>query len=302
MKRIIYFIAIVCFNTSLVRSQGYVPMVVENAHWFIHVWDFDGSRHTNAFVIREDTIVNGVNFKKLNQQDLFPNNSDGPFEVLSEKLMGLIREDTLTKQVFYQRIEYYKWGGYCQDNTGELIYDFGTQVGDTIVNCGVIMNEDYPFTVDSIGYENRYGLNRKVLYTYEPGIDNPIEHLTEGIGYSRGLLGSGSNLFQTADHSVFMFDYCIGTDWDCGLLTSINELDLSSDISIAPNPVIDRLVVNNQSDKRIQKVQILSIDGSILLESSDVTNIDLSQLAQGVYLVHLQLEQGYYATSRVVKI
>lgn len=276
--------------------------MIENAHWFIHVWDVDGTRTTSAFVIREDTIVNGVIYKKLQEQDLYPDNTSRPFEIVGEKLFGLIREDTFERKVYYQKIETFKWGVYCSATQEELIYDFSLMVGDTVQNCGIYFQEDNLFTIDSIGTVNLFGKERKVLITYGLDSTEPYEFLVEGIGYKRGLLVVGTNLFQTADHSVQLLDYCVGTDWECGLTTSISELDISNELSISPNPVRDLLQLYNHTNKSILNLKVMSINGAVILDNIGSSSIDLSKLTSGVYIIKVNLENGYYANYRIVKI
>lgn len=301
MTRILYLLSFVFITVHVARSQDYIPMVIQDAHWIIHSWESNGTRETYALVIREDTLVDGVQYHKLNKQDLFPDDIFGPFEILGESLQGFIREDTMMRKVYYIQVEPYKWGSRCEGETEDLIYDFNAALGDTMTHCGIDDYGDYPFTIDTIGTVNVYGKERKTWVTYASNSQEPTATLVEGIGYHRGLLAMGTNLFYTADHSVWLWGYCQGTDWECGLLSTISELDLSQEISMSPNPVIDQLHIHNRSNKTILKIKIISMDGSILLDVSADHSIDLSSLNAGVYIVNLSLEDGYYALQKIIK-
>lgn len=70
-------------------------------------------------------------------------------------------------------------------------------------------------------------------------------------------------------------------------------------IRIYPNPTGNFLTIAG-SDKIIN-VQILSIAGEKLLETTNASSIDLSGLPTGTYLMRLKLYNGKEKTTRVVK-
>lgn len=82
---------------------------------------------------------------------------------------------------------------------------------------------------------------------------------------------------------------------------SVNDSALS-DISIYPNPVKDVLNINSVKD--IDKVEIYNVSGQKLYSQSfntDETNIDMSSLSSGAYMVRVFLKTGAIETFKVLK-
>ncbi len=68
-------------------------------------------------------------------------------------------------------------------------------------------------------------------------------------------------------------------------------------ITFAPNPVQDYMVFNTD----VQSVTVISIEGKIIPLQLDNNRADASQLTNGVYVIHTQLENGSTFTSKFVK-
>ena len=78
----------------------------------------------------------------------------------------------------------------------------------------------------------------------------------------------------------------IATNTSIGITENINLSDL---ILIYPNPVIDKLQI--QTDLQIKKAEITEITGR-LLYSTTSKSIDCSSLANGFYLISVEVEKG----------
>lgn len=114
---LIYLIAVLCFNTKTTKAQAYIyhPMVVDSANW-----EYSTIKNNNVFCdsgykfeIYDDTIVNGINYKKLYSGGGNNNTFD------------LIRESN--KKIYYRK----NFGNFIFPEI--LLYDFSKNIGDTIL-------------------------------------------------------------------------------------------------------------------------------------------------------------------------
>ncbi|MEP5341403.1 MAG: T9SS type A sorting domain-containing protein [Algibacter sp.] len=84
---------------------------------------------------------------------------------------------------------------------------------------------------------------------------------------------------------------------DCAAL-SINDFTLQN-ISIYPNPVNKTL--NIQLEETLEKVEVYSILGKKVLKSNTNTNVDVSKLSPGMYLLKVYTEDGKVGVKRFIK-
>lgn len=91
-----------------------------------------------------------------------------------------------------------------------------------------------------------------------------------------------------------------------GTLTSYKDSKAAVNIRIFPNPVSDRLTVDNIGDAKIQEIKLFDILGRQVLSQktnfSERIDIDVSQLPQGTYCVSLfDKENRLFSSKMVVK-
>jgi hypothetical protein len=112
---------------------------------------------------------------------------------------GFIREDTLTKQVFF---------GWSADEG--LIYDFSLETGDTVQVENLYLNHDVePLVCDSIDQVNINGEMKKRFYLFNTSSSErnsyyPDEIWIEGVGSNFGILQSGFGALGGAGGTVSM--------------------------------------------------------------------------------------------------
>jgi hypothetical protein len=70
--------------------------------------------------------------------------------------------------------------------------------------------------------------------------------------------------------------------------------DLSSMISIYPNPVSDKLYIGHQANIRVEQLRLFTIEGKELFNTKNISSkiIDVSSLPEGLYLLRLQTSEG----------
>ena len=77
------------------------------------------------------------------------------------------------------------------------------------------------------------------------------------------------------------------------------ESDLTN-VSVFPNPVMDVLQINTESN--VLKYKIVSAQGIVLKEGNAVENaVDVSSLNAGLYFIQLTLENGQEQIKRIIK-
>lgn len=279
MKKTIFLITGLLLIISI-SGQNYYPLVQENNEWntlqvvypgYGNPWDTIYWAMTYKFT--GDTIISEKTYKKvyLSEEEI-PTNWE--YE-------GGIREDE--EKVWY----FPKYG-----NGETIIYDFSLEVGDTITY------RPQPFVVDSINYVEINGENRKHLYLSY--LDLPFNELwIEGIGSNYGIFSSGNGM-TLGGWTWFL---CMSENGEliymnpnynsCHLIsTDIEEMN-NSIIEVYPNPVKDKLKIQNTENIKIESISIIDLKGQKLLKfEKNRTELDLSGISTGIYLLKVKYENG----------
>ncbi|MEM0993614.1 MAG: T9SS type A sorting domain-containing protein [Bacteroidota bacterium] len=300
MKKII--LPFLCFFTSYLftHAQSYQPIAVEGAHWIgtrsqgnepAIWWDY-----THSFSIRGDSVLHQKHYKKL-YYDIFHIEEyvdNRPYQVVSSELIGLIRDDSTQKKVYYYPVSdlFYSLEAYCPNDKEFLLFDFDLSQGDTLTWCNldyIKVDQDTSFVVDSItveptccDYEDYFQKDSViVLHTYGwfPiifGLQFPSEQrIIEGLGYENyGIL------IADGLHGGY---YCVGTDVDCGIVTS-NKNIYKSQIKMYPNP--SSTFIRFEGTPLNATAKIYNLNGILQLQNQESV-LDISSLAKGIYLVEV---------------
>ncbi|MEI7977728.1 MAG: Ig-like domain-containing protein [Bacteroidota bacterium] len=72
----------------------------------------------------------------------------------------------------------------------------------------------------------------------------------------------------------------------------LNEVNLYNQITVYPNPVSNLLTIKTINNLTIQQLQLLDITGKMIAQFNNQTEIDLSEIANGMYLLQIQTENG----------
>ena len=86
----------------------------------------------------------------------------------------------------------------------------------------------------------------------------------------------------------------------------INESIVSENINIYPNPAKDFITIDaNDINSQIEQVNILSVQGQIVSliinkDESKMLNIPLQNIAEGIYLLQIQTNNGIIKKQIVV--
>jgi hypothetical protein len=280
---------IISFHFSPVHSipQDYHSLVVENAQWQV-IWTPD-SPHSwpdkTGWLLRGDTVINGTHYKKLYHRH-FENEHSNVID--QEYLCSYLREVVSERKVYHLDTGSYWCPSGCNFPDQEyLLFDFSVQVGDTSYIC--MLTQYWPADVlREITQDAMFGEIRNV---YHYAMANAP--LIEGIGSGAGLMEP--TIMYTGSEYYFLFDYCRGTDEECGVLfTNVDENYLKNDFSIFPNPASNliRIQVNeNRMNSFERKLTVSDVYGRCVREvnsSAEELSIDISDLSEGMYLITLK--------------
>ncbi len=293
MKNVLSLIGFISLLSTL-QSQNYEPMALEGAHWIIFSINDQGYNH-HALSIRGDTVLNGLDYKKIYRQDIknqvaYPVELVPPYQFDTTYLQGFLRDDPDEQQVFgiflQNTLE-------CPPMTDQLLYDFSLQAGDTINGCLNILPFHDPSVVDSTVVEFLWEKDRKVLYANES-----TDLLIEGVGTMLGPFTSIIGEVHPGSPTA-LIDYCRGTDTECGLLfTSNQETFHYEQIKVFPNPTNQYLTIELPDGLTFPlRLRVTNTLGALVLDKT-ITHPPSQEILttntwhRGIYQILLQHKEG----------
>lgn len=87
-------------------------------------------------------------------------------------------------------------------------------------------------------------------------------------------------------------------------LTDINSVELQTAIKVYPNPTVDNLVVDFNGNTQLLNYQLFNINGALLSSANfkgGISNIDVSNLPKGKYVLSILENEKLYKTFKIVK-
>lgn len=289
-------ILLLCICILSTKAQNYVPFPDSNCVWNVGWF----SNNSNRVKIQGDSVHNNLQYKK------YYISYDTSFVNAQYTYMALVRQDLLSKRVF---------GIPGGSNQEKLMYDFSLNVNDTI-------------TVSSLGFTSGLPPRVKVVAKDSILIAGQFRKrltLTSGYSWSAGLLyerwiegvGSDYGVFLNGLCSYLVFDWCYpklncqtvngqlvyGSNGNCflqpcgtGVGNAETSMETATEVVIYPNPGKGLFTVSLPYQKRSNefRLAIYDIMGSQirnLIVHSD-TKVDLSDLADGIYLLKVFTSHG----------
>ena len=248
--RNIFFFSAFLLSVSILKSQNFIPMAIEGAHWVIFSINDNGANH-HVFHIAGDTTINNRDYKKCYRTPIKNDVIDihdfaPPFYFAETRLIGAMRDDVDERSVYYYPIEniYPPYDDFpfgsdtCEVLNEMLVYNFALQPGNELEGC-FHFDPNTSQIVDSVYYGFRYGNDRKHLFG-----GSFLTPLIEGIGADLGPFWNVS-FAPYPSSPASLYDYCIGTDEDCELVfTSDTEPVNHWNTSVYPNPFSKRLTID----------------------------------------------------------
>lgn len=321
-----------------INAQSYNPMLDSINTWTYSsnvvpvsppqrssVTCFWGLGFTTQYNANEDTLINGITYKRLLLTE-----SGNP----NYCQQGYIREDTAARKVYFMDLT---------QTAERLIYDFTLQIGDSIYVDGGSQFHYFPsgyYVLDSITpFQTISGITNK--FTFQPSggstpFINPLIWL-EGIGFPGELIydipsaNGGSGLFSACSNGFNWYSYekiltcyehnskvyfdsctysyavqntCFNVNDSCdyyNICGSVNELSSLRNIKVSPNPATGKILIEMdvlQNDAI--ELHLISVSGQKFPVSEKLNMVTgtqripvrLPDVSPGIYLLQIEGRKG----------
>ena len=240
-----------------------------------------GIIYTEAFQFKNDSVVNSTSYKVLKRSI--------DSTLTNWNVVGLFREDTLQKKVFW-----------LINNQEELLYDFSLNVGDT---AKVVSSFGMPYPgcsfemiVDSINYLDYNGVLRKTFY-FNTYYYNSPERWIEGIGNLFGII-ENKVMVCTADYVPDLLCYkengnlkYINPTYNSCYLNSVNINENNIGFNCGPNPSNGQLKLTFDN-ALLYSVDIINIKGEPIYSfQGEYSSLNIELKERGIYF--LRVTEGF---------
>ncbi|WP_294669858.1 T9SS type A sorting domain-containing protein [uncultured Fluviicola sp.] len=283
MKKLLVIFLI--FSTAqCLKAQQYQPFDLNSGIWYCFYSTkggmFGGGTPVNyyasdsvKFYCDGDTIINAVAFKKL----MYAGNTSSQVVPLTpiSGYYGAIRNDVPNKKVYFVSKGY----DSSYQGTGDLLYDFDLNIGDSIATHFISTDKEPVSQIDSVLYCGAYHKR----YSSPSGY-----FIIEGIGSQHGLIPVkfATNFGYTMCYEETGNQSCT----NCNIALSLEDNTLNR-LAIFPNPTTGSIQI--QSDLDILYLELYDADGSLVERINDSkTGIDLKR--SGVYLLKIHTDSGEF--------
>ena len=277
----------------------YIPFPETNAIW-IDSTDINSFGKCQEFETKrkKDTLINGVNYQKLVQfhQERFQ--CSNIITHSNQKTVGFYRNDIANRKV---------WLRLPNANSDTLLYDFNLQVGDTMPESYLNdLNFGQVKIIDSIRYRLISDRWRRVFY-YN-GIcngANDVQFLIEGIGKTDGAFKAIEPCFLGAEytvlgcHSINSTRVFPDSGSICKLVTGIEKQNKEKNLLVFPNPTNGQIFLTLSSD--IESLKLYDITGRLILEKGGHEKQLMLPEDKGMYLLHIQLNNGNSILKKLIR-
>ena len=263
------------------QAQEYLPIAQKGNEWHtLSTTLFGYSNYVNW--CSGDTIIGDVRYMKImgTLNDGYPH------------LFTVLREE-----------DGKVWKRHLNTSMETLLYDFTANVGDTL--C--FGEPGASFVLDSISMVQIGDVDRRKFWfglEYD-GSGNPRakETWVEGVGSDFGLLWSGYYGVYDGWHCLLCFHQYGELVWQnpeyntCSYPYDAIEENKDSEISVYPNPVRDRVVIEGIE---VAEVDVYNALGQLVKTVQSTNEINVSDLMEGMYLLRITAADGECYTNCVV--
>lgn len=280
----LFIIGLVVCSNVFSQTNVYRPFPQGYGFWSMTRQSMSGLNYYR-YKTSGDTLVGTYTYKKV----LYAYNvTPGPFNFSPYAFKFAYRNDSINKKVYYLDVT----GGLNKDT---LWYDFNLNIGDSVENTYSYMkngffNDRVVQSIDSVlicgSYHKRFKFN---CTDYEAD-------LVEGVGFLDNFIHSE----RTGD-CPFEPTYIYSTSFSSCNITSVEDYLKGSTIKIFPNPTSSELRISGLS--KITEYAIINNIGATILKGnlSDSQSIDVSSLADGMYILNIQDRSAKLYQSKFIK-
>lgn len=275
-------LSFVVLSLNLAQSQAYIPTLTDRASWTIEIGEGMGSFRYAQYTLGCDSVLINDQY----YQELFFND---PNLDCQKETPSYVREDTLTRQVFYYNSNLY-------DGEEVLVADYTLAVGDTLVTFPVFEGEEERrLVVDTIFNISFAGMDRTFW-----GFENQVYGYFEGTGnvWSGVLPSCNPNRYTVnIDREAAAIDCngAVGTD------DAVELIQLTT----YPNPVRDHLSVSWQNAYAGDlQYHFFNAHGQRLMQGKLTTSpavLSFNTLPAGLYVLQLLQDGQVVASRRIIR-
>lgn len=288
-------ILLLCICILPTKAQNYVPFPDSNCVWNVG-WSSNAS---HIIKIHGDSVLNNLQYKK------YYISYDTSFTNAQYTFKALIRQDNLSKRVY---------GVSNGSNQEKLLYDFSLNVNDTISVNTLLLVHGFPrvkvVAKDSILIAGQFRKRLTLTSGYSWSANVLYERWIEGVGSDFGVFLNGLCSYvvfdvcypklncQTVNGQLVYGSngHCFSQPCGTGVGNAETSMETATEVVIYPNPGKGLFTVSLPYQKRSSefRLAIYDIMGSQirnLIVHSD-TKVDLSDLADGIYLLKVFTSHG----------
>jgi hypothetical protein len=269
------------------------------SRWKINITNDTRSNilETYIYFIDHDTIINSVTFYKLYRSGVFY--FTNPYYYYSHAYIGAIRD--FENRFYFIRKE---------ETLEKLLIDFNLKLGDTIHS--IIGKDRIVNLLDTLND----GRKRFGSIPFICGGCCPTPVLIEGIGHTDGLIedpscnhpGYNNNIlicYSENGNTIYQNENNTGNN--CDLSVSVPGKPVNdTKLKIYPVPAKNTITVETPENQDCFRVEIYDLQGSIKysknirITNGKKTNIDISALNDGIYVITVSFSNSSY-TQKLVK-
>ncbi len=304
MKTLI-FITIALFllpamNKASEKGHEYAPLIDTAALWNVHHY----FTYTYTYKFMGDTLIDTLEYKKL----YYNYAPDFSYDT-AIYYAGCMRENLHEGKVYYK------------PPTGRefLLYDFGLEVGDTIIYEDSLIeylpgNKSFyantSFIADSIDSMKIHDEYRKVVYINGNNKYRSSQFWIEGIGSSKGII---EILYEEIPHDG-SFLLCYHNNGrlyykgevfnSCYIGRTVNTFnDKKNEIKLYPNPARDNIMISVPGFS--YSIYLFDTRGNLILVKKKLEgeySLDISTIKKGIYILSIQDIHGSKLNKKVIKL
>lgn len=268
--------------------------------------------YEGRYSAKNDTIIGIKNYKKFFHDYYSPGFN-------ANELMGFIREDTLTQQVFFME---------TNGITEKKLYDFSLNVGDTVTIDFQNASSQFPpgtyavYNVDSVltnvGYRKQITFNggaADLVWIESIGsVIHPIYIYNTWNDYGQFSWGSGScnypydiglackysnttKYYQSCTYTLALSNPCIYKYDSCNYYNNcsqVKELESNLKFKMNPNPTFDKTIIEIKLEHDDQiTIEVIDVFGRKVKDlpnqkvstGDNKISLDVSELKNGHYII-----------------
>lgn len=280
MKKIIMIVGALLLSAGCLKAQdtatrGYSSFFgSESTEWHVEDMNYDVYGQNYRYLIRGDTIISGMNYKKMEVHRVMATAPQTYFESgIDSSLSGFVREDTIEGKLWVRN--------GLTENGDDLIVNLSLNIGDTFYyrdNRGFGIYVVHDVFMDSLG--------RKVI-AFNDGYYQFffIESVGASTFFGRVNLGLYSTVICIFHDDTLTYRNNNLSDIDTGNCWSAYRLGVEgtakNNIKIYPNPAYNYIKVD---DNKLKCVQIYDQKGVLIAEASN-SIVDMTGKPSGLYVI-----------------